>query len=106
MRERIFAYAKFNLDALLSPVTKLRGQPCVVDKLMRPKTGSLNWAIFLVFDDGVEWVFRSPRRSAIITDPSVLKMVISEASTLMFLKTHTSVPVPDVYSFRCTTQFS
>lgn len=28
-----------------------------------PLGGSLNWAVILTFDDGVEWIFRSPRQS-------------------------------------------
>ncbi|OAA56353.1 Aminoglycoside phosphotransferase [Niveomyces insectorum RCEF 264] len=27
----------------------------------RPMTGSMNWAIVVAFEDGVEWIFRSPR---------------------------------------------
>jgi hypothetical protein len=98
----IFAYAKFNLDALLLLAKKLRGHPCTTDISKRPKTGSLNWVIFIVFNDGVEWVLRSPRNGpmAIVTNESASKMLISEASTLKYLKEFTSVPVPEVYSFR------
>ncbi|KAF7552778.1 hypothetical protein G7Z17_g4073 [Cylindrodendrum hubeiense] len=99
-RERIFAFAKFNLDALLSLATQLRGgRPCTTDVSKRPKAGSLNWVIFITFDDGIEWVFRSPRRSMSIKTESHYKMTISEASTLKYLGKHSSVPVPEVYSF-------
>lgn len=78
-RERIFAFAKFNLDALLSLATQLRGgRPCTADVSKRPKAGSLNWVIFITFDDGIEWVFRSPRRSMSIKTESHYKMTISE----------------------------
>ncbi|KAK7403933.1 hypothetical protein QQX98_010303 [Neonectria punicea] len=101
MRPKIFAYAKFNLDALLSLATRLRGRPCTADASTRPKTGSLNWVIFITFEDGIEWAFRSPRSgpSTILTKESASKMLISEASTLKYLRTHSSVPVPEVYSF-------
>ncbi|KAF4458555.1 RNase H domain containing [Fusarium albosuccineum] len=99
-RERIVAFAKFNLDALLSLATQLRGgRPCTTDVSKRPKAGSLNWVILITFDDGIEWVFRSPRRSMSIKTKSHYKMTISEASTLKYLGKHSSVPVPEVYSF-------
>lgn len=101
-RPKIFAYAKFNLDALLSLATRLRGRPCSADPSTRPKTGSLNWVIFITFDDGLEWAFRSPRNgpSAILTEESASKLLVSEASTLNYLRANSSVPVPEVYSFR------
>lgn len=99
---KIFAYAKFNLDALLSLATRLRGRSCSADPSIRPKTGSLNWVIFITFDDGIEWAFRSPRNgpSAILTEESASKLLASEASTLKYLRANSSVPVPEVYSFR------
>ncbi|KAL7759484.1 hypothetical protein ACKLNR_009574 [Fusarium oxysporum f. sp. zingiberi] len=101
MRPRVFAYAKFNLDALISLAINLRGQPCTVDTSTRPKAGSTHWVIFITFEDGIEWVFRSPRggSSAIITEESASKLLISEAATLKYLKTLGSIPVPEVFSF-------
>ncbi|KAM5341845.1 hypothetical protein ACJ41O_014876 [Fusarium nematophilum] len=99
-RKGIFAHADFNLDALLSLAADLRGgRPCTVDVTQRPKAGRLNWVIFITFDDGIEWVFRSPRRSKSTKTESHYKMTISEASTLKYLGKHSSVPVPEVYSF-------
>lgn len=101
-RPKIFAYANFNLDALLSLATRLRGRSCSADTSTRPETGSLNWVIFITFDDGIEWAFRSPRNgpSAILTEESASKLLVSEASTLKYLRANSSVPVPEVYSFR------
>ncbi|EWZ99916.1 hypothetical protein FOWG_00294 [Fusarium oxysporum f. sp. lycopersici MN25] len=101
MRPRVFAYAKFNIDALISLATNLRGQPCTVDTSTRPKAGSTHWVIFITFEDGIEWVFRSPRggSSAIITEESASKLLISEAATLKYLRTLGSIPVPEVFSF-------
>ncbi|KAF4948919.1 hypothetical protein FGADI_9203 [Fusarium gaditjirri] len=100
-RPKVFAYAKFNLDALISLATSLRGQSCTVDTSARPKAGSTHWVIFIAFEDGVEWVFRSPRSgpSAIITEESASKLLISEASTLKYLRTLGSIPAPEVFSF-------
>ncbi|RKL47607.1 hypothetical protein BFJ72_g1839 [Fusarium proliferatum] len=100
-RPKVFAYAKFDLDALILLATRLRGQSCTVDTSTRPKAGSTHWAIFITFEDGVEWVFRSPRRglSAIITEGSASKLLISEASTLKYLRALGSILVPEVFSF-------
>lgn len=73
---------------------------------MRQSTGTkvqgLDWVIFVSFDEGLEWVFRSPRirPSTIVTDESASKMLISEASTLKYLRAHSSIPVPEAYSYR------
>ncbi|KAJ4039430.1 hypothetical protein NW756_009451 [Fusarium oxysporum] len=101
MRWRVFAYAKFNIDALISLATNLRGQSCTVNTSTRPKAGSTHWVIFITFEDGIEWVFRSPRSgsSAIITEESASKLLISEAATLKYLRTLGSIPVPEVFSF-------
>jgi hypothetical protein len=102
MQEPIFSYEKFNLDALISLSSVLRGRPCTCDVSKTPKTGSLNWVVFVCFDDGIEWVFRSLRSgdNAILSDESASKMLVSEASTLKYLKAYSMVPVPEVYSFR------
>ncbi|OAA35580.1 Protein kinase-like domain protein [Beauveria brongniartii RCEF 3172] len=101
MPEKIFSCARFNLDALLSLAGGLRGRECACNVAAAPKTGSMNWAIFVSFDDGLEWVFRSPRSGphAIVSDESAQKMLLSEVATLKFLRNNTSVPVPEVYSF-------
>lgn len=103
MSEKIFSYAQFNLDALISLAAGLRGRECSCNVAAAPKTGSMNWAIFVSFDDGLDWVFRSPRRGhhAIVSDESAQKMLVSEVATLKFLRNNTSVPIPRVYSFRC-----
>ncbi|CCT64734.1 uncharacterized protein FFUJ_04017 [Fusarium fujikuroi IMI 58289] len=100
-RPKVFAYAKFDLDALILLATRLRGQSCTVDTSTRPKAGSTHWVIFIAFEDGVEWVFRSPQRglSAMITEESASKLLNSEASTLEYLRALSSIPVPEVFSF-------
>ena len=102
MTESIFSYAKFNTDSPISLCRSLRDQPCTCDVTQHPEAGSLSWVIFVSFDDGVEWVFRSPRLGlhAIMNDESAIEMLVSEAATLKYLNAHTSVPVPEVYSFR------
>ncbi|KAL2827379.1 hypothetical protein BDW59DRAFT_160342 [Aspergillus cavernicola] len=62
--------------------------------------GSLNWAVFVSFEDGVRWVFRSPG----IEYPSMpieitLKLLASEVATLRYVKAYSSIPVPEVYDY-------
>ncbi|KAI3316650.1 kinase-like domain-containing protein [Xylariaceae sp. AK1471] len=101
-QDSIFNFAKFNVDALLALAGELRGQSCTCDVSKAPKSGSLNWVIFVSFDDGIDWVFRSPCTSAVFTDESASKMLVSEAATMKYLRAHCSVPVPEVYSYSGT----
>lgn len=100
-RHRVFHYADFNLDALLALAGGLRGVACTCDLSTLPKAGGLNWVIFVKFDDEIEWVFRSPHRimSPMVTDATAAKMLESEVATLKYLKSRTSIPVPEVYSY-------
>ncbi|KAM5373028.1 hypothetical protein ACJA88_008556 [Fusarium oxysporum] len=72
MRPRVFAYAKFNIDALISLATIFEA-----NHALSPRGGS----------------------SAIITEESASKLLISEAATLKYLRTLGSIPVPEVFSF-------
>lgn len=57
----IFRYANFDVQPLCHLASELRqGKNCSCDMNQLPAGGSFNWAIFLSFDDGVEWGFRSP----------------------------------------------
>ncbi|KAM4058385.1 phosphotransferase enzyme family protein [Hirsutella rhossiliensis] len=68
-------------------------------------SGALNWAILLKFDDGVEWVFRSPRtRYAVVGDTAACRLLASEAATLKYIRKHTSIPVPEVFHYCVTDQ--
>lgn len=102
MKDKVYYYADFNLEALLSLSEQRRGRPCTCDVSQMPKSGSLNWVIFISFDDGIEWVFRSPTSGlrGFYSDETASKIVASEASTLMYLNAYTSIPVPEVYSYR------
>lgn len=58
--------------------------------------------ISLVFDDGVEWVFRSPRPYKYygLTEEIAATVLASEAATLKYIKANSSIPVPEVFSYR------
>ena len=64
-------------------------------------SGSYNWAVTVRFEDGVEWIMRSPR-SGYGQFPSEVtgQLLASEAATLKYLGHMTEIPVPEVYSYR------
>ncbi|KAG8409275.1 hypothetical protein J3458_019392 [Metarhizium acridum] len=108
MKDKIYYFAKFSLEALLSLSQQLRDRKCTCDVAKMPNCGSLNWVIFITFDDGIEWVFRSPMagHNRFYSDETASKIVESEASTLMYLKARTSIPVPEVYSYSASSDNS
>jgi len=59
-KSKVLRYAEFDLDTLLDLAGEIRNQPCACDVSQLPMSGSMNWATVLAFDDGVEWIFRSP----------------------------------------------
>ena len=98
----IFRYAKFSVSALCRLASQLHeGQACICDTSQTPACGSFNWAIFLSFVDGVEWVFRSPRDDGAIESDKVNSLLLaSEAATLKFIKANSTIPVPEVFAYR------
>jgi hypothetical protein len=95
----IFTYARFDLQALCKRASTLRGVPCACDPDKRPASGSFNWAIFVSFEDGVRWVFRSPHARAFRPMEMGIKLLASEAATLRYLEAHSDIPVPEVYDY-------
>ena len=100
--EHIFKYADFNVSALCRLANKLRGgNTCICDTSQVPACGSFNWTILLLFNDGVEWILRSPRKDgAIMSDETNLSLLASEAATLKYIKAKSTIPVPEVYAYR------
>ncbi|KAJ0415441.1 hypothetical protein BJY00DRAFT_317865 [Aspergillus carlsbadensis] len=103
---KIFTYARFNITALLSLARSIRGKNCSCDETQRPESGSLNWAIFIAFEDGVEWVFRSPRRSFGLPKATASEVLLSEVATMKYLRetAGSGIPVPGVFSYCATDQ--
>ncbi|OWT43353.1 hypothetical protein VFPPC_17484 [Pochonia chlamydosporia 170] len=95
----VFFYADFNLKQLLSLAERLRGRACTCSESQIPKFGAFNWAIFLEFDDGVEWVFRAPCSLYSMSRRITGRLIASEAATLKYIREHTSIPVPDVFHY-------
>ncbi|CAG8131272.1 unnamed protein product [Penicillium nalgiovense] len=100
----IFTYAKFDVAALLSLAYCIRGKECSCDETQRPNSGSLNWVIFISFEDGVEWVFRSPRRSFGLKKATASEVLMSEVATMKYLRGMSKIPVPEVFSYCATDQ--
>lgn len=78
------------------------GVRCTIDPKQVPAGGSFNWAVFLAFEDGQDWILRSPyNKSKSATLPAFAGSLIrSEVATLKYLKRFTDIPVPTVHSFR------
>lgn len=96
----VFLYAKFNLPALLHLAGQLRDMLCSCDESQRPESGALNWAIILSFEDGVEWIFRSPRRCRGIFPETTAMLLESEIAAMKYVKLNSSIPVPEVFDYR------
>ncbi|KAJ5135652.1 Aminoglycoside phosphotransferase [Penicillium bovifimosum] len=100
LRTGIFTYADFDLQALCRQASTLRqGVSCACDPDERPASGSFNWAVFISFEDGVRWVFRSPHPRSFMPLEIGIKLLASEAATLRYLRTHSDIPVPEVYDY-------
>ncbi|KGO67795.1 Aminoglycoside phosphotransferase [Penicillium italicum] len=97
----LFRYNAFDVAALCELASNMRENiACTCDLNQRPERGGFNWAVFVLFEDGIEWVLRSPvQNHPELSYNSVAKLLSSEAATLKFLKAHTDIPVPDVYSY-------
>lgn len=78
-------------------------KPSTCDETQNPLTGAFNWVITVVFEDGVEWLFRSPRHQGMVMmrERVVSGLVASEAATVKYLRWNNSgVPVPEVVDYR------
>ncbi|CAI7661057.1 unnamed protein product [Penicillium glandicola] len=97
----LFRYNEFDVAALCQLASSMRlGTACTCDLNQRPTRGGFNWAVFVLFEDGVEWVLRSPLQNhPELSNECALKLLSSEAATLKYLKVYTDIPVPDVYSY-------
>ena len=98
--ESVFAHASFNLGNLIQLAERLRSKPCTCNNSQIPKAGALNWAIFLTFNDGVEWVFRAPCSSYGAAQGVTERLLASEAATMKYIREHSSIPVPEVFHYR------
>lgn len=101
-RANIFQYAEFDIDALCLLASSLReGQQCSCDPGQIPKSGSFNWVVKILFDDGVEWVLRCPRQDyGYLSEDTSALLLASEAATLRYIKANSTIPVPEVLAYR------
>lgn len=98
-RANVFFHAEFDILSLISLAQNIRGKSCSCDESQHPKSGSLNWAISVYFEDGVEWIFRSPRKAFGLQQQSASAVLASEAATLNYLRETSDLPVPEVFAF-------
>ena len=97
---KVFAHAKFNVLALLDLGKRIRRKACNCDLSQTPASGSLNWAVIISFDDGLQWIFRSPRTHYGIDTEIAGSLIVSEAATLKYIRRNSSIPVPEILAFR------
>jgi len=64
--------------------------------------GGLNVAITLLFDDGVEWIIKTPK----LIDEASLERLECEAATLLFLEKVGSLPTPRLHAYSITAENS
>ncbi|PWY75381.1 RNase H domain-containing protein [Aspergillus heteromorphus CBS 117.55] len=100
----VFRYAQFDIRALCRISSSLRQDtPCTCDIDQYPASGSFNWAIFITFEDGVEWILRSPHMGhGEMAIEIGSKLLASEAATLKYLNLNSDIPVPVVHSYSTT----
>lgn len=98
----VFQYAKFDLQALLRLAERLRNRPCSCDGSQRPLSGSFNWVVNLAFNDGVEWLFRSPRTYKYygLDEETAAIVLASEVATFKYMRANSFIPVPEVFFYR------
>lgn len=96
-RANIQEHSDFSVAALLCLAERLRGLPCECDTAQRPVFGAFNWAVFLHFQDGVAWVFRSPHQNSFESGQLVSDVLASEVATMKLVREMTSIPVPEIF---------
>ncbi|KAJ5188407.1 hypothetical protein N7472_007421 [Penicillium cf. griseofulvum] len=97
---QIFTYAKFDLQSLCRQASALRQSiVCSCDPDERPTTGGFNWAIFLFFEDGVRWVFRSRYPRSFMPMEMGMKLLSSETATLRYIRAYSDILVLEVYDY-------
>lgn len=60
-------------------------------------SGSMNWAIVLLFNDGLEWIFRSPMSDNGLSRELYEELLESEVATMKYVKSNSTIPVPEVF---------
>lgn len=97
----VFTYADFDIQALCQLCNNLRQNvACTCDINQVPASGGFHWAIFVTFEDGIEWVLRSPHTGYGSMPMEInSKLLESEAATLKYVSKNSDIPVPDVYSY-------
>ena len=76
--------------------------PCIVHP--SPMNGTYNITFELQFSDGVRWILKVPMDGhGDSFQPVNQQALISEARTMQFIKSETTIPVPTIYAFDSST---
>src|SRR5271170_1094851 len=91
-----------HLESFRQLALRARGDPGRCCSFGERRMGGLNVAITLLFDDGLEWIIKTPK---LINEASLERME-SEAATLLFLEKVGSLPTPRLHAYSITAENS
>ncbi|KAJ7732129.1 kinase-like domain-containing protein [Mycena metata] len=94
--------ASFDIQALESEATRVMKKSRCIESYPIAQ-GGFNTVFVLTFEDGTDVIARLARSAfndnAECAEDALTHSLLSEVSTLAFVKEHTSIPVPEVYHF-------
>ena len=88
------------IHSFLPLAIKARGDLSATCSIGERRMGGLNVAITLIFDDGMEWIVKTPK----LANDAARERLESEATTLLFLEKIGSLPTPRVHAYSITTE--
>ena len=94
--------SQVHLESFPQLALKARGDRARCCSFGERRMGGLNVAITLVFDDGVEWIIKTPK----FIDEASLERLECEAATLLFLEKVGSLPTPRLHAYSITAENS
>jgi len=88
----------FHLQALLQIALQTRGVPCHQGS-PAPLEGAYSFTVSISFDDGVQWIAKCPIRYGRLVSELRKKCLESEVATMRLVRSHTTIPVPEVFAW-------
>jgi len=89
-----------HLEAFCQQAHRARGDPDRSCSFGERRMGGLNVAITLRFDDGIEWIIKTPR----LINEASLERLESEAATLLLLEKVGFLPTPRLHAYSLTAE--
>lgn len=89
----VFKHPEFNVPTLLALGERHGWKACSSNLSQTRASGSLNCAITISFEDGVEWIIRSPRTCFEVDVKTAGILIASEVATLNYIRQDRSILV-------------